>query len=227
MLPPIPDGWRIALRAATSTPSWRELERFVDAERRTGTVYPHEREVFRALELTPLRRVSVLILGQDPYPNPDQAHGLAFSVRPGIAPPRSLRNIFRELQSDVGCPPPANGSLEPWAKQGVLLLNAVLTVRAGKPNSHKGKGWELFTDEVIVRVAAKKTPVVFVLWGAAAQAKAELITQGHHTILAAPHPSPLSAKRGFFGSRPFSKANAFLEAAGREPIDWCLPGEPT
>jgi uracil-DNA glycosylase len=187
-------------------------------------VYPAEPEVFNALKLTPFDAVKVVILGQDPYHGAGQAHGLAFSVRPGVTPPPSLRNIFKELQTDVGCPRPAAGSLEPWARQGVLLLNAVLTVRAGQPNSHRGKGWERFTDAAVAAVGHKPDPVVFVLWGAPAQKKVPLIDTGRHVIVKSPHPSPLSAKTGFFGSRPFSAVNRALKAAGRGPIDWCLPG---
>jgi uracil-DNA glycosylase len=165
----------------------------------------------------------VLILGQDPYHGPGQAHGLAFSVKPGVKPPPSLVNVFKELRSDLGVPEPKDGYLEPWAKQGVLLLNAVLTVREGQANAHEGHGWEGFTDAVIRAVSAKQEPVVFLLWGSYAQKKEALIDTERHVVLEAPHPSPLSAKRGFFGSRPFSRANEALEARGREPIDWRLP----
>jgi uracil-DNA glycosylase len=194
----------------------------VDGERRAHTVYPPEDEVFAALELTPYERVKVMILGQDPYHGPGQAHGLAFSVRPGVAPPPSLRNIFRELRDELGCPPPRDGSLVPWARQGVLLLNAVLTVRAGEPNSHQGKGWETFTDAVIRAVNERPGRVVFVLWGGYAAKKEALIDAGRHAVLRSAHPSPLSAKRGFFGSRPFTKVNAALEDGGQAPVDWCL-----
>lgn len=223
MLPPIPTGWNKQLTPETRAPYYRELATFVERERRRHQVLPAEDETFLALELTPPRIARVLILGQDPYPTPGHAHGLAFSVRPGVRPPASLRNIFRELHSDVGVPIPDNGYLVPWAAQGVLLLNAVLTVRAGKANSHAGKGWEHFTDAVIRVLARKRARVVFVLWGAYAQKKAALIDGDRHAIVTAPHPSPLSAKRGFFGSRPFSRINAELEAAGEKPIDWALP----
>jgi uracil-DNA glycosylase len=166
----------------------------------------------------------VLLLGQDPYPTKGHAHGLAFSVQPGVRVPASLRNMYKELATDVGVVAPSHGSLVSWAEQGVLLLNAVLTVREGEPNSHRGRGWEIFTDEVIRKVNAKKTPVVFVLWGAYAQKKIPLIDTSRHKIVKAAHPSPLSAKNGFFKSRPFSQINAALEAAGRKPIDWQLPG---
>lgn len=223
MLPPIPTGWTTELTPETRTPYYRELATFVERERRTHQVLPAEDETFLALELTPPRSARVLILGQDPYPTPGHAHGLAFSVRPGVRPPPSLRNIFRELHADLGVPVPHNGYLVPWAAQGVLLLNAVLTVRAGSANSHAGRGWERFTDAVIRVLARKRERVVFVLWGAYAQKKAALIDGDRHAIVAAPHPSPLSAQRGFFGSRPFSRINAELTAAGGKPIDWALP----
>jgi uracil-DNA glycosylase len=195
----------------------------VDTERRPHTIYPPEDEVFTAFRLTPLKEARVLILGQDPYHGPGQAHGLAFSVRPGVRPPPSLANIFKELKSDLGCRIPNNGSLVPWAQQGVMLLNAVLTVREGQPNSHKGKGWERFTDAVIRLLAAREEPVVFVLWGSYAIKKAGLIDTTRHTIVQSVHPSPLSARRGFFGSRPFSQINAALTASGQAPIDWQIP----
>jgi len=219
---PLPKSWRPQLDAELEQPYFRALREFVDGERRAHTVYPPENEVFAALELTPYERVKVMILGQDPYHGPGQAHGLAFSVRPGVAPPPSLRNIFRELQADLGCPVPRDGSLVPWAKQGVLLLNAVLTVRAGEPNSHQGKGWERFTDAVIRAVDARSERVVFVLWGGYAGKKEALIDTGRHAVLRSAHPSPLSARRGFFGSRPFTKVNAALEDDGESPVDWCL-----
>jgi uracil-DNA glycosylase len=206
-------------------PYLRQLTEFLDRERREHTIYPPEPDVFNALKLTPFDAVKVVILGQDPYHDENQAHGLAFSVRPGVTPPPSLRNIFRELQADVGCAKPANGSLEPWARRGVLLLNVVLTVRAHQPHSHRRKGWEQFTDAAIAAVGHKPDPVVFVLWGAPAQKKIPLIDTSRHTIVKAPHPSPLSAKTGFFGSRPFSAVNTALKAAGRPPIDWRLAPE--
>lgn len=219
---PLPATWRRALGAETEQPYFRELAAFVAAERRAATVYPPAEEVFAALELTSLDAVRVVVLGQDPYHRPGQAHGLAFSVRPGVTPPPSLRNVFRELADDLGCPPPASGSLVPWARQGVLLLNTVLTVREGAPNSHRGKGWERFTGRVIGAVAARPEPVVFVLWGAPAGKKAALV-EAPHAVHRSAHPSPLSAKRGFFGSRPFTAVNRALEAAGRAPVEWCLP----
>ena len=223
MLPPIPAPWRPLLRAETDQPYWAELERFVDRERRAHEVYPPEDEVFTALRLTPPGAVRALILGQDPYPGPGQAHGLAFSVRPGTPIPASLRNIFKELEADVGVPRPDHGSLVAWAERGVLLLNAVLTVRAGEPNSHRNRGWERFTDAVIRGVSEKEERVAFVLWGAYAQKKAPLVDAARHAIIAGVHPSPLAAKKGFFGSRPFSRVNAALREAGVEEIDWRLP----
>ena len=223
MLPPIPAPWKPALARTVKEPWYAELAAFVDAERRAHEVYPPHDEVYAALKLTPLDGVRALILGQDPYHGPGQAHGLAFSVRPGTPIPASLRNVFRELQADVGVPTPRDGSLVPWARQGVLLLNAVLTVRAGAANSHKGRGWERFTDDVIRAVSAREQRVVFVLWGAYAQKKAALIDGGPHVVLKAAHPSPLAARNGFFGSRPFSRVNAALREAGVPPIDWRLP----
>jgi len=220
---PLPDGWQPLLANELEKPYFKKLQAFVDEERRTQTVFPPEPEVFSALETTPYEQVNVLLLGQDPYHDNNQAHGMCFSVRPGIKPPPSLQNIFIELRNDVGCHVPNNGYLVPWAKQGILLLNTVLTVRAHQANSHKGKGWELFTDEVIRKVNQKADPVVFVLWGAPAQKKLALIDTGRHTIVQSAHPSPLSARSGFFGSKPFSKINAALRAAGKPEIDWQLP----
>ena len=217
----LPKSWRPHLGPEVEKPYFEQLRAFVDAERRKHVVHPPENEVFAALELTPYERVKVLILGQDPYHGPGQAHGLAFSVRPGVALPPSLRNIFRELRDDQGCPPPPNGSLIRWAEQGVLLLNAVLTVRDGEPNSHQGKGWETFTDAAIRAVNAKDERVVFVLWGGYAGKKEGLIDTRRHVVMKSAHPSPLSAKRGFFGSRPFGRINAALQESGQAPIDWC------
>lgn len=218
---PLPKSWRPHLGDEVEKPYFERLRAFVDTERRKHVVYPPEDEVFAALELTPYEGVKALILGQDPYHGPGQAHGLAFSVRPGIAPPPSLRNIFRELRDDQGCPPPQNGSLVRWAEQGVLLLNAVLTVRDGEPNSHQGKGWETFTDAAIRAVSAKDDRMVFVLWGGYAGKKEALIDRRRHVVLKSAHPSPLSARRGFFGSRPFGRINAALQEVGQAPIDWC------
>jgi uracil-DNA glycosylase len=219
----LPASWQGALAAELAQPYVARLAAFVAAERREHTVYPPAGEEFAALELTPLERARVLILGQDPYHGPGQAHGLAFSVRPGVAPPPSLVNIFKEREGDLGLPPPGHGHLAAWASEGVLLLNAVLTVRRGEPNSHKGKGWEQLTDAIIRTLAAKDEPAVFVLWGNYAQKKRALIDSGRHTVVQSAHPSPLSARNGFFGSRPFSQINAALEAAGAPPVDWRLP----
>lgn len=215
--------WNPVLRAELAKPYWAELQAFVDAERARHQVYPPPDEVFAALHLTPYAEVKVLILGQDPYHGPGQAHGLCFSVRPPVAPPPSLENIFAELHTDLGLPVPRHGSLRHWAEQGVLLLNATLTVRAHQAGSHQKKGWETFTDQVIRAVNDKPERVVFILWGSFARQKRALITGPQHTVIESPHPSPLSAHRGFFGSRPFSRANEALVEAGREPVDWALP----
>lgn len=219
----LPPSWRPVLGEELQKPYFRELARFVAAEREAHQVFPPEEEVFAAFEATPHDDVKVLLLGQDPYHDDGQAHGLCFSVRPGVRPPPSLVNIFKELESDLGIPRPKSGSLLPWAKQGVLLLNTVLTVRAHEPASHKGKGWETFTDEVIRKVGHREGPTVFVLWGAHAHKKEKLIDRERHTVIKGVHPSPLSAKAGFFGSKPFSAVNAALHAAGIPPIDWHLP----
>jgi uracil-DNA glycosylase len=206
---------------------FKALEAFVDEERREYTVFPPDADVLNALRLTPYDAVRVFLLGQDPYHDDGQAHGLAFSVRPGVKPPPSLMNMFRELREDIpGFTIPNNGYLVPWAEQGVLLLNAVLTVRAHTPTSHRGKGWETFTDAILRAVNEKPDPVVFVLWGGYAQKKRSLIDTDRHTVIQSAHPSPLSARSGFFGSRPFSKINAALAAAGKPPIDWRLPDLP-
>lgn len=215
--------WNPVLRAELAKPYWAELQAFVDAERARHQVYPPPDEVFAALHLTPYAEVKVLVLGQDPYHGPGQAHGLCFSVRPPVAPPPSLENIFAELHTDLGLPVPRHGSLRHWAEQGVLLLNATLTVRAHQAGSHQKKGWETFTDQVIRAVNDKPERVVFILWGSFARQKRALITGPQHTVIESPHPSPLSAHRGFFGSRPFSRANEALVEAGREPVDWALP----
>ncbi len=214
--------WNPVLRAELAQPYWAELQRFVHDERSRYPVYPPHEEVFAALHLTPYAEVKVLILGQDPYHGPGQAHGLCFSVREGVAVPPSLQNIYKELQSDLGITPPGHGNLEAWARQGVLLLNATLTVRAHRAASHQGKGWEIFTDQVIAAVNDKPERVVFILWGASARRKKDRIDTSRHVIIESPHPSPLSAHRGFFGSRPFSRANAALVEAGRTPVDWHL-----
>src|SRR5215470_17776257 len=219
----LPAGWKKVLSAELAKPYFQELSEFVDGERAKHQVFPPEDDVFNAFKLTPYEKVNVLILGQDPYHDDGQAHGLCFSVRPGVRPPPSLVNIFKELRDDLGCKVPNNGFLVPWAQQGVLLLNTVLTVRAHSPNSHKGKGWEKFTDAVIHKVGEKSDRVVFVLWGGHAQKKRELIHGDDDVLVESAHPSPLSAKNGFFGSRPFSKVNAALREAGKPEIDWQLP----
>ena len=220
----IPASWRRQVGGETAKPYFRRLDEFVARERSEFEVYPAEGETFRALELTPFRKVSVVLLGQDPYPGPNQAHGLCFSVKPGVRPPGSLRNIYKELKSDLpDFRVPNNGHLAAWARQGVLMLNTVLTVRAGVIGSHRGKGWETFTDAVIERVNAKEERVVFLLWGRDAQSKAGMIDEGRHVVLRAAHPSPLSARNGFFGTRHFSVANRALREAGRPEIDWQIP----
>lgn len=214
--------WNPVLRAEFTKPYWHPLQEFVHTERRHHRVYPPHDEVFAALHRTPRAGVRAVILGQDPYHGPGQAHGLCFSVRPPTPPPPSLKNIFIELESDLGLPRPSNGSLVRWAEQGVLLLNTVLTVRAGVANSHRGKGWEQFTDAVIDVVNGLDRRVVFILWGSAAQSKLSRLDLDVHAAITSPHPSPLSASRGFFGSKPFSRTNELLAEAGRQPIDWSL-----
>ncbi len=215
--------WNPLLRDQFDEPYWQELQAFVRDERNRHTVHPPPDEVFAALHLTPFADVKVLVVGQDPYHGPGQAHGLCFSVRRGVDIPPSLTNIHTELVSDLGCAPPGHGNLEHWARQGVLLLNTTLTVRARQAASHQRKGWETFTDRVIQLVGQKPERVVFVLWGAAARNKRSLVDTSRHVIIESPHPSPLSAHRGFFGSKPFSRANEALVGAGRDPIDWCIP----
>jgi uracil-DNA glycosylase len=218
----IPESWRRVLADEFEKPYFKELEQFLTEERKQHTVYPPEDDVFNALKATPYDDVKVLLLGQDPYHDEGQAHGMCFSVRPGIKPPPSLVNMFKELHNDVGCKIPNNGYLVPWAEQGVLLLNAVLTVRAHEPNSHKGKGWETFTDTIIHHLSKRADPVAFMLWGAYAQKKIKLIDESRHPVLMAAHPSPLSVKK-FFGSRPFSAVNDALKKLGKAPIDWQIP----
>jgi uracil-DNA glycosylase len=214
--------WNPVLRPELAKPYWGELQSFVAAERARAPVYPPPDEVFACLHLTPYADTRVLILGQDPYHGRGQAHGLCFSVRRGVTIPPSLVNIYEELRTDVGVEPPDHGNLEAWARQGVLLLNTTLTVRGGQAASHQGKGWETFTDEVIRAVDAKEHPVVFILWGSHARRKKALIDTSRHTVIESAHPSPLSARNGFFGSRPFSRTNEALVAAGLDPIDWRL-----
>ncbi len=217
--------WRKVLAGEFEKPYFPKLQEFVNRERAEKTIYPLEDDVFNAFRLTPYKEVRVLLLGQDPYHGKGQAQGLAFSVRPGVRQPPSLKNMFKELQDDVGCEIPNTGSLIPWAKQGLMLLNAVLTVRAGEANSHKNKGWEKFTDAVIEKVNEKDGHVVFVLWGGYARKKTTLIDQSKHTIIESAHPSPLSANAGFFGSKPFSKINKALKSHGEPEIDWQISSE--
>lgn len=219
----IPEDWQKVLAEETRKPYFKELTQFVELEYQTQMVYPPREQLFSALALTPYQDVKVVILGQDPYHGAGQAHGLAFSVQPGVKIPPSLRNIYQELQSDLGIKPADHGHLVAWAKQGVLLLNTVLTVRSGAANSHRKKGWEQFTDAIIRSLAQREDPVIFVLWGAPAQAKAKMIDPQKDMIITSPHPSPLSAYRGFFGSKPFSQINRALLSYGETPIDWQLP----
>jgi uracil-DNA glycosylase len=219
---PLPASWAPRLADEVQQLYFRDLQEFVAQERRCHEVYPPADKVFAALELTPLESVKAVLLGQDPYHGTGQAHGLCFSVLPGVRKPPSLVNILKELNADLGCPIPPHGCLVTWAENGVLMLNAVLTVRSGEPNSHKGWGWEKFTDAVIRLVSARDDPAAFLLWGSHAQAKKKLIDMDRHAIFEAPHPSPLAAKR-FAGCRHFSKVNAQLAAWGRPPIDWRIP----
>lgn len=214
--------WNPILRGEFDKPYWASLKAFVAGERAAHEVYPPHDEVFAALHLTAFADVRCVILGQDPYHGPGQAHGLCFSVNPGVRLPPSLVNVYKELEHDLGVTAPSTGDLRPWARQGVLLLNTTLTVRAHEAASHQGQGWETFTDEVIRAVGAKADHVAFVLWGSHARKKRTLVDQARHTIIESSHPSPLSAHRGFFGSRPFSAVNAALAAAGQTPIDWRL-----
>ena len=218
------ESWRAPLAGAFASPGMAALKAFLLAEKAAGkAIFPKGSEWFRALDLTPLDQVRVVILGQDPYHGPGQAHGLAFSVRPGVRVPPSLVNIYKELQADLGIAPARHGFLEHWARQGVLLLNTSLTVEQGQAASHKGRGWEDFTDAVIRLVAARAQPCAFLLWGSHAQKKAGFVDGSRHLVLKAPHPSPLSAHNGFFGCRHFSLTNQWLEAQGLAPIDWALP----
>ena len=220
------NDWAPLLQGAFETESYKQLRAFLINEYRTRKIHPGMYDIFNALHWTPYHNVKVVILGQDPYHGDNQAHGLSFSVLRPTPPPPSLVNIYKELHDDLGILPPTHGDLTAWALQGVLLLNTVLTVRHAQANSHQGKGWEAFTDAVIRCVNDKTDPVVFVLWGRNAKSKMNLITNPIHLVLTAPHPSPLSAYSGFFGSRPFSKINNFLQAHGRTPIDWRIPEEP-
>ncbi|MEU8846442.1 uracil-DNA glycosylase [Streptomyces sp. NPDC048564] len=218
----LPESWRGVLGDELQQPYFKELTEFVEEERAKGPVYPPREEVFAALDATPYDKVKVLVLGQDPYHGEGQGHGLCFSVRPGVKTPPSLRNIYKEMKEELGLPVPDNGYLMPWAQQGVLLLNAVLTVRGGEANSHKGKGWEKFTDAVIRAVATRSDPAVFVLWGNYAQKKLPLIDETRHVVVKGAHPSPLSAKK-FFGSRPFTQIDEAVALQGHDPIDWRIP----
>jgi len=216
-------GWLTQLEPEFDQPYMRQLKQFLLQQKQQGrVVYPASKQIFNAFNSAPLDRVKVVILGQDPYHGPGQAHGLCFSVQPGVALPPSLKNIFKELQRDLQCPPPPNGCLQAWAEQGVLLLNATLTVEQGRAGSHQNQGWEQFTDRAIERLNEARDGVVFMLWGSYAQKKAALLDGQRHLILKAPHPSPLSAHRGFFGCGHFSRANDFLRSQGEAPIDWCL-----
>lgn len=216
------NDWDNILADEWEKPYYKELHNFLKTEYSSRKIYPDMYDIFNALKYTAFEDVKAVIIGQDPYHGAGQAHGLCFSVKKGIVPPPSLKNIYKELNSDIGMPIPSHGELTKWAKQGVLLLNNVLTVREGCPNSHKGKGWETFTDRVINELNNKTTPVVFLLWGANAQTKAQLITNPIHKKLITVHPSPLSASRGFLGCRHFSKANTLLEEARLTPIDWTI-----
>lgn len=219
-MPPITNDWAKALEPEFQKDYYKKLFQFVGQEYSSTAIYPPGNDIFNAFHLTPLSNVKVVIIGQDPYHEPGQAHGLSFSVKPGVDIPPSLQNIYKELQDDCGCYIPNNGYLVKWAQQGVLLLNAVLTVRAHRAASHQGKGWEEFTDAAIRIVNEIDRPVVFMLWGSFARNKKGMLNNPKHLILEAPHPSPLSAYRGFFGCKHFSKANDFLKANGSEPIDW-------
>ena len=220
--PVIEASWLALLEDVFRQPYFAELKAFLLEEKRNHTVFPPGKFIFNAFNQTPFDRVKVVILGQDPYPGFGQAHGLCFSGQAGVPLPKSLLNICKELQSDVGVPLPKSGDLTPWARQGVLLLNATLTVREHQPGSHQNHGWEQFTDTVIRRISERRDHVVFLLWGNYAQAKTPLIDQSRHLVLKAPHPSPLSASRGFFGCRHFSRTNSWLSAQGIEPVDWSL-----
>lgn len=214
------NDWDALLRGEFEAPYYLELREFLKKEYQARRIYPPMFDIFRALKLTPRERVKAVILGQDPYHRPGQAHGLCFSVSDGVPPPPSLCNIYKELQSDIGMPTPKTGNLTPWAKEGVLLLNTTLSVREGAPQSHKGRGWEIFTDRIISILDESEQPIVFLLWGAPARAKRKLIRNPRHLILEAAHPSPLSAYNGFFGCRHFSKANEFLRQNRSTPIRW-------
>ena len=216
------NDWEKPIQQELQTDYYQNLRHFLIKEYRNQVVYPPMHDIFNAFHLTPLSQTKVCIIGQDPYHGPGQAHGLAFSVKPGVAIPPSLLNIYKELEADLGCPIPSHGCLTTWAKQGVLLLNAVLTVRSGEAGSHRNAGWEIFTSRIIEILNVRAEPVIFILWGRDAQNKKALISNSQHPLIASPHPSPLSAHRGFFGSRPFYRANELLKTQGTDPIDWCI-----
>jgi uracil-DNA glycosylase len=221
------NSWKRHLEDEFQKPYMKRLKDFLVSEKKKGKmIYPKGGEIFEALNATPFDKVKVVILGQDPYHGPGQAHGLSFSVKPGVPPPPSLQNIYKELESDLGIKPPRHGYLKHWADQGVLLLNATLSVEKGKAGSHQKRGWEEFTDEIVKELNEQREHLVFMLWGSYAQKKGEGLDTKKHLVLKAPHPSPLSAHRGFFGSRHFSKANKYLEAHGIKPIDWSLKENP-
>lgn len=222
MLHKFHNDWNEILSEEFKKDYYQALNRFITDEYHTKTIYPDKNDIFNAFHYTSYKDIKVVLLGQDPYHGVGQAHGLSFSVKPGIPAPPSLVNIYKELHDDMSVPIPNHGYLKSWADQGVLLLNTVLTVRAHEANSHRKKGWETFTDQVIRCINEKEDPVVFWLWGKPAQTKAKLITNKHHLILTAPHPSPLSVYRGFYGSKPFSKTNEFLLSKGKAPIEWTL-----
>ncbi len=216
------NSWQELLGPEMEKEYYRKLREFLIEEYKTSTIYPDMHSIFNAMHMTDYNDVKVVILGQDPYHGPGQAHGLSFSVKPGVPAPPSLVNIFKELKEDLGYTQPKDGCLEKWAKSGVLLLNTVLTVRRGEANSHRDRGWELFTDQIIRILDAREEPMVFILWGAPAMKKRSMVNADKHLIISSPHPSPLSAYRGFFGSKPFSRANEFLEAKGLGVVDWSL-----
>ena len=219
----IGNSWDEVLKGEFDQEYYLKLREFLKSEYSTRIIYPDMYDIFNALKFTPYEKVRAVILGQDPYHEPGQAHGLCFSVKKGVQPPPSLMNIYKEMQADLGITPPSHGYLESWARNGVLLLNTVLTVRAHAAHSHKGKGWEIFTNHVIEKLNQRQEPMVFILWGKPAKEKAALITNPRHTVLTGAHPSPLSAHYGFWGGRYFSRTNEFLTANGQEPIDWRIP----
>lgn len=217
------NDWAELLDDELQEPYYQQLRQFLIGEYRTQKIFPNMYDIFNALHFTSYAATKVVILGQDPYHEPGQAHGLSFSVLPDVPPPPSLLNIFKELRDDLGCFMPNNGCLKPWADQGVLLLNTVLTVRAHAANSHRGHGWEIFTDKIIRLLNEHERPIAFILWGRPARNKKSMITNSRHFVVESAHPSPLSASGGFFGSRPFSRVNKFLESVGESPIDWQIP----